>query len=323
MLVRARAAMATGQMDEAARLAGEAVAHAQQQHAGGTLGRALTVKGIVDERRGAYQMAVATLDAALEALRRSRSVETEEGVWASLSLGAAYWRMNRIDEAAHAYQQALALAMGMALPRMQGRALTGLGMAAWTRQQLDLAVDLFSQAYAVFQGVEDLAEMGRVLNNLGLVRREQGLHEEALTVLSTALHIRDRESDVRGRSATLDELAKVFLTLGRLDEAAGAAQRALTDAQAAGDRARAAVVRVTLARVLRAQGDRPASVELLRGAVATLMELGMTREAAAAAGDLGLMLNEAGQHEEAARFLAEALTLPVRQPQAEHDTDQP
>ncbi len=309
ILVRARVAMATGLMEDAARLGDEAVTLARLQHLDIALGRALAVKGIIDERRGQFQSATATLEHALEVMRWSKSVRSEEGVWAFLSLGAVGWRTSQIDGAQTAYRQALELATAVQLPKLRGRALTGLGMVAWTRQQLDLAVDFFSQAYAVFEEIEDLAEMGRVLSNLGLARRAQGLHDEALSVLNTALHIREREGDVRGRSATLDELAQVLLVLGRWDEAAEAARRAVADAKAAGDQAREAVVQVTLARVLRAQNHVPQATDLLRDAVDALIRLGMTKEAASASADLGLMLNEAGQQAEAADYLAKALTL--------------
>ncbi len=322
MLVRGRVAMATGHMEDAARLADEAVMLARRQHVESALGRALTVKGIVDERRGELQAAVATLEQALEFMRRSRCADSEEGVWALLSIGAARRQTSQIDGAQTAYQRALELATAVQLPKLRGRALTGLGVVAWTRQQLDLAVDLFSQAYAVFEEIEDLAEMGRVLNNLGLVRRAQGLYDEALSVLNTALHIREREGDVRGRSATLDELAQVLLVLNRWDEAAEAAHQAIEDAKAAGDQAREAIAQVTLGRVLRAQNSQPKAVDLLRDAVATLIRLGMTKEAASASAELGLMLNEAGRREEAADYLAKALTLPAtRTPTPLDDAD--
>jgi len=308
MLVRSRAAMAAGRMDEAAGLAVDAVALARHQHLDSALGRALTIQGIVQGRRGEYRAAIATLEQALEWLRRTRSAESEEGAWALLSLAWARWRTGQIGGSQAAYQQALEVATAVHLPRLRGRALTGLGIVAWRREQFDLAVEFFSQAYAVLQEVEDLAEMGRVLTNLGQVRRAQGLYDEALSVLTTALHIREREGDTRGRSATLDELAQVLFALGRTDDAAAAASRAVADARAAGDQAREAITQVTLARILRAQDQRPRAIELLRGAVDVLARLGMTEDAAAAAGDLGLMLNEAGRREEAADYLARALT---------------
>ncbi len=309
MLVRSRVAMAADRLGDAARLADEAVALARRQDLAGALGAALTVRGTIDGRRGEFSAAAATLEQALDVMRRGRSVDSEDGVRAFLSLAAARLQTDQIEAAQSAYQQALEIATAVGLPMLRGRALTGLGMVEWKQQQLDRAVDFFSQAHAVFRETEDLAETGRVLNNLGLVRRAQGLYDEALSVLTAALRIRERDGDLRGRSATLDELAHVFLELGRLDEAADAARQAIEDANTAGDQAREAVAQATLARVLRAQNDRVEAADLLRGAVATLTRLGMTQEAAAAAGDLGLLLNDAGEHTEAADYLARALTL--------------
>ncbi|MDR7543247.1 MAG: tetratricopeptide repeat protein [Armatimonadota bacterium] len=308
MLARSRAAVAAGRLDEAESLASDAVELARRHQLEGALGRALAIKGTVEGRRGLYPAAIATLERALDCLHRTRSLESEDGVRALLSLAWARWRTGQIGDAQAAYQRALEVATAVGLPKLRGRALVGLGIVAWRREQFDLAVEYFSQAYAVFQEIEDLAEMGRVLNNLGQVRRTQGLHDEALAVLTTALRIREREGDPRGRSATLDELAQVLLALGRVDEAAQAARRAVDDARTVGDQAREAIVQITLARILRAQDRRPDAVELLRGAAETLGRLGMTAEAAAAAAELGLMLNEAGQREEAADYLARALT---------------
>ncbi|MDR7519133.1 MAG: tetratricopeptide repeat protein [Armatimonadota bacterium] len=309
MLVRSRVAMATGHVHDAARMADEAVALARRLRLDGALCRALTLKGVVLGRRGEFQAAIETLDEALRLMRRTRSANSEEAVWALLSTGAAQRQTGQVEGAQASYQRALELATSLGLAKMRGRALTGLGMVAWSRQHLDLAVDVFSQAYRVFEELEDLAEMGRVLNNLGLVRRAQGLYDEALLVLNAALRLREREGDIRGRSSTLDELAQVLLALGRADEAAGAARQAVADAEAVGDQARRAVAQVTLARALRAQRHQAQAADLLREAVATLTRLNMTPEAASASAELGLLLKETGQREEAADYLARALTF--------------
>ncbi|MDR7419783.1 MAG: tetratricopeptide repeat protein [Armatimonadota bacterium] len=314
LLVRARAAMAVGDMAHAVTLAGDAVDLASRSGLDSDLARALTVKGIVDGRRGAFSAGTMALQQAIETMRRKRSLGSEEGIWASLSLGAIMWQVNETDSAEAAYRQALELATAEQMPRMQGRALTGLGLVAQSRQQLDVAVDFFSKAYDVFEQIEDLPEMGRVLNNLGLVRRLQGLYDEALSVLNAALRIRDREGNRRGRSATLDEIAQVYLALKRWDKAADAAGRAITDAQAAGDQAKEALAQVTLARALRAKGQARRAAEVLRTAVAALARLGMPRDAAVASKELGLILKDTGHHAEAAEYLAQALTLSADEP---------
>ena len=315
-LVRARVAMATGQLDEAARCADEAIARAEHQQLLGPLGTALTVRGGVHVRRGEYGPAAAVLERAIEVMRRAKTLESEDGVRALLSLGVARWRMGDLDASEAAHRQALAIATRLDLPRLRGRALNNLGLLAWNRGELDRAVELYSEAYAVLETTEDLFEIGRVLNNLGLVRRVQGFHDEALAVLTKALRIRERQGDLRGLAATRDELARVYLALGQLDQAAEAAERAAADARAVGDRGREAVAQVTLGRVRRAQQRPDEATQILRAALALLLDLQMVPEAAAAATELGLLLKETGQTAEAAEVLAQAVRLSSTAPAA-------
>jgi tetratricopeptide (TPR) repeat protein len=285
-LTRARAAMAANRLDEAARLAQDAAGRARRNQLESALGLALCVKGIVEERRGAFQRAVVTLEHAIDLMRRAKSIRTEEGVWALLSLGAARLRMNEVNRAQRAYRRAQYFAERLEMPTLHGRALTGLGLIEWAAGRLDQAVDLLSRAYEVFEQAEDLAEIGRVLTNLGRVRREQGLYAEALAVLQKALRIRERQADLRGCSATRDEIAAVLLTMGRPDEAASVAHQAIKDARTSGDQARRAVAQVTMARILRDQKQRRRAVTLLRDAVAGFDRLGMTKESASASEEL-------------------------------------
>jgi tetratricopeptide (TPR) repeat protein len=99
----------------------------------------------------------------------------------------------------------------------------------------------------------------------------------------------------------------VHLALGRHADASRAARRAVREAQAGRDQAREAACQVTLARVLRAQGRRRDAIEMLRGGISTLTRLGLSHRATTAAGELGLLLQEAGAGAEAAKYLSMAL----------------
>ncbi|MGH8634155.1 MAG: tetratricopeptide repeat protein [Burkholderiales bacterium] len=298
-LTRARVAMAANRVDEAARFAQEAAGRARRCQLGSALGMALCVKGIVEERRGLFRRAVVTLEHAIDLMRRTKSIRTEEGIWALLSLGAARLQMNEVKRAQRAYRRAQYLAERLEMPRLHGRALTGLGLIEWAAGRLDQAVDLLSRAYEVFEQAEDLAEMGRALTNLGCIRRGQSLYAEALSVLEKALRIRERQADLRGCSATRDEIAAVLLAMGRLGEAAAAARQAINDARAAGDQARAAVAKVTMARVLHNGKQRARAVRLLRDAVAGFDRLGMTKESASASDHLRSLVAEPGKNDDA------------------------
>ncbi len=307
MLLRARAAIATNALDEAATLAEQALDVARQHRFEIFHGMALALKGEVEVRRRTYKTALPLLEEATERLQRTKAARTEENVRALISLGTTRDLLGQKDRAYRAYKRALELSTRIGLHGLRGKALTGLGLVAWSRRQLDGAAALLTQARDAFAHTEDLSETSRVLTNLGLVRREQGRFDDALAALEQALRVRERLPDPRGRSATLDELAQVYLALNRRQEAARAGRRAIKEAQAGSDQAREAAAQVTLARVLRTQGRRGEAIELLRGAVATLKRLGLDHQAATAAGELGLMLRERGDDAEAARYLAIAL----------------
>lgn len=315
-LMRARAAIASNALDEAAQWADQALAVARQHRFAIFLGMALALKGEVEVRKRTYKTALPLLEEATEKLQRTKAARTEENVRALISLGTTRAQLGQIDRAHRAFKRAQELSTRLQLPGLRGKALTGLGLVAWTRGQLDGAVTLLTQAHEAFVQVEDLTEISRVLSNLGLVHRERGNLNEALVVLEQALRVRERIPDPRGRSATLDELAQVHLALNRHAEAARAARRAIKEAQAGRDQPREAAAQVTLGRVLRAQARRREAIELLRGAVATLKRLGLDDRAAAAAGELGLMLRDAGDDAEAARYLTIALQTRAPNPEA-------
>ncbi len=306
-LLRARAAVATNALDEAAKWADQALAVARQHRFEVFHGMALALKGEVEVRRRVYRTALPLLEEATEKLQRTKAARTEENVRALISLGTTRDLLGQHDRAHRAYRRALDLSTRLRLHALRGKALTGLGMVARARRQPDAAVTFMTHAHEAFAQVEDLPEMSRALNNLGLIRREQGRLDDALAALEQAMRVRERLTDPRGRSATLDELAQVYLALDRRAEAARAARRAIKEAQTGTDQVREAMAQVTLGRVLRAQGRRGEAIELLRGAVATLKRLGLNDRAATAAGELGLMLRETGEDADAARYLAIAL----------------
>ncbi|MDR7485624.1 MAG: helix-turn-helix transcriptional regulator [Armatimonadota bacterium] len=306
-LVRARAAMTGGRLDEAAGWAEEALTQARRHRQATLAGMALALKGDVVLKQRSFKTALPLLEEATATLQRTKSARTEENVRALISLGAARFQLGLTDRAGRAYKRALEVATRLRLQALRGKALMGLGLVARARRQADLAASLLRQAHEAFAQADHVAEAGQVLSALGLVLREQGRHQEALAALEQALQIRERLASPGDRSATLDEIALVHLALGRHADAARAARRAIREAQAAKDRAREAAAQVTLARVLRAQGRRREAVDLLRGAITALMRLGLDQQAKAAAADLGLLLRDAGAQHEAEKYLAMAL----------------
>lgn len=292
-MLRARIAIAANQLDDAARLAGDAVAMARRQKRPNRIGMALALKGEVEVRRRTYTIALPLLEEAASIMRRSKEARTEENLRALISLGTTRWHLGKIGGARRAYQRVLDLATRLELHLLRGKALTGLGLVEWARRRLDAAAARFADAHRAFSQVEDLAEVGRALNNLGLIRREQDRLDESLLVLQQALRVQERLKDVRECSAILDEIAQVRLAQNRYADAARAARRAIREAQDGVDRRREAAAQTTLARILRAQGRRTEAIALFRGALSTFKRLGLESRSAAVSTELDLALADA------------------------------
>ncbi len=316
-LLRARAAIARNQLEEATRWADEAVTKARRHRLEGRLGMALAIRGEVEVARHTYKAALPLLEEATSTMHRAKAGRTEENVRALISLGTTRAQLGEMNGARRAYLRALELATRLMIPLSRGKALMGLGLVEWTRRHFDAAVGCLNRAHEAFAQAEELNEMSRALTNLGLVRREQGRNDDALSALDRALRVKERLGDASGRSATLGEIGEVLLALGRRAEAARAARRAIKEAQAGKDRMREAAAQVTLGRVLRAQGRRREAITLLRGAVATFKRLGLDSRAATASHELARML--AGAKGEAPRHLKKASSTrtPPQQPSPE------
>lgn len=293
-LLRARAAIAAHQLEDAARVVDEAITMARRHRRPNRLGMVLALKGEVAVRRHAYREAVPLLEEATSMMQRAREARTEESVRALISLGTARWQLGKITGARRAYKRAEHLATRLRLHALRGKALMGLGLAEWTRRRLDSAVTYLTQAHEVLSRAEDIAEVSRVLSNLGLVRREQGRRDEALAALEQALQIRERLKDPSDLSATLDEVAQILLEMGRHADASRTARRAIAEAQTGRDHVREAAAQMTLGRVLKTQGRTREAVQLYRGALATFKRLGLKSRAATATDELRLLLTESG-----------------------------
>ena len=307
-LTRAHTTMLAGRLDDATRWAGAAAAIAARHRLGAADARALAFKGMIAVRRGSYAAGIPILERAVEKMRRAKIARSEECIWALLSLGAARFYLREANSARRAYQRALELSTRLRMERLRGRALEGLGLAEWRRQRLDPAVELLSKAYQTFEQVEDLIEMSRTLNNLGAIRREQSLPDEALKVLKRALRMKGKLGDTRGRSATLDEIARVQLDMHRLADAARSARRAVALGRAARDAARVASAQATLGRVLAAQQRRGPATTLLKTAAAAMQRLGLKEQASQTLAELDRLLKRNGAKTAAPRSSKKAVT---------------
>lgn len=152
------------------------------------------------------------------------------------------------------------------------------------------------------------AERARAHNGLAVVFGADGLFAEALDHLWQAVHLREEAGlDVDG--ALLNNLANVYVELGRHDEAVGLLDRAVERARASGDHGVAATALANLGRT-HVRAGRPAlAIPALDAALETFERLDRPGDVAATLAKLGAAHGAAGAAASAQRVFERALAL--------------
>jgi transcriptional regulator with AAA-type ATPase domain/tetratricopeptide (TPR) repeat protein len=272
--------------------------------------------------------------AALEIFRRLAASLTGERASANLGLPVPpaifarahlVWCLAELGEFAEALRvgdEAVRLAEAVAQPEALQWACYPLGLLALDRDDVVAALPLLERVLTICQTTELPVYLPRTMAALGHARVLRG-DAEALGTLEQAVAEAEGRRQVNVYPSALGRLVEAYLTLGHIDRALPAAERAVDLARKRGERG-------TEARVLRLQGivyQRVTAPRLdeaeaaLRGAVAISDELDMRPQLARARLALGALLRVRGRTDEArdaltaARAAAERLGL--SQPAAE------
>ncbi len=152
------------------------------------------------------------------------------------------------------------------------------------------------------------AEQARSHNDLAVVAGADGLFDTALDHLWKAVHLRE-EAGEEVDGATLNNLAQVYLELGRPDEAVGLLDRAIDRARAAGDEPNAALFRANLGRAHALAGRTASAIPVLDAALEAFERLDRHDDVALTLAKLGVAHGLAGAAERAERSFERALAL--------------
>ena len=146
-------------------------------------------------------------------------------------IGNWHFRMQNLNGAVHAYQQAVQCDPGEHL----AAAYANLGTVYWSRGNIEAAVQVLHQALRSYEldlvtegkSPEDSLPIANCYHQLGLCHALQGNAPKALHSLERALRIRQSHGQDVAVGRTLDAMGKVHLIQGDLDRALTCHQEAL------------------------------------------------------------------------------------------------
>lgn len=192
------------------------------------------------------------------------------------------------------------------------RALNARGVAARNLGQFEQAAHAYEEAIALAPATASLPTVARSWNNLGVIRAMQADYRAALTAFRKSLHLREAAGDSLGIAQSLTNIAGVHREQGQLDLAADYLSRALAQRELLGDRLGEATSAYTLGEVEHLRGRSAPADTLLARAHALAMSVDSLGLAAEVREAMGMVALDGGRLPAARQALEEAVAVARR-----------
>jgi len=249
---------------------------------------------------------------ALEYYQKCLEIDEELGDASYLSvhqynIGEALARLGRWEDAVESYYRAIALSERHAMLELRASALNALG-------ELFLVRDKVAKAIRMFQLVIEAAARGEVLldtlhestGNLGLAYRRQGDFASAEQTYERAISEAEQAGDRRVVAIVLWRMAELALDRGQFDRCRELADRAATVAREVGLRCEEAQALRVTALLHAARSEKDQARDCFKKALALLHDLEDSHDLACVRLHCGRFLLMLGEHDAAVTHLKAA-----------------
>lgn len=267
------------------------------------------------ELNGPYALAIDTGSDVLAA----HGLDTAQRGSAFFVHACALWRAGRVQEAATAFEEALALARATGNRRREGLIVGNLGLMYEEQGKGSNAREYLEMALLIAREVGNRRAEGATLVRLGVVEREEGRTERARANFARALSIFREIGDRRDEGVALGGLGNIDLEQGRMEEARHSYEQALAVLREEGYRRNESIILANLGSLHRNQGRQEDARRHFEAALGIARDLGDRRVEGSLLYNLGLVHHELGaiaearQHYEAALAIAREVHYPTAQ----------
>ncbi|ALG07057.1 AfsR/SARP family transcriptional regulator [Kibdelosporangium phytohabitans] len=189
--------------------------------------------------------------------------------------------------------------------------LNSLGAQVMNKGDRRAAVAYFTRGLAKFRELGDVSGQAMACGNVGLMYGELGEYEQAKEYATQALLLCEQLGYARGVALNLDNLGVTYTVTGDYTKAKECHQQASKMLLVLGDDPARGMNEYHLGWALRRLADFPAAARAFRTAIVIFREFGSQRWAAAALGDFGLVLLDAG-HPLLARDMLDTALVTMR-----------
>ncbi|WP_084470123.1 helix-turn-helix domain-containing protein [Jiangella gansuensis] len=253
------------------------------------------------DRAGDFDMAIQIGEEARRSAADLGLESTDEYIRLGCTVLGAYGGRGDMVRSKALAAELVAAADRIGAPQTRGAAYWNASLVAESRGELALALNLVDRALAMFGEGDDLRNLARLrVAHAWLLL--QGSEPDAQKSIEILDGVEDNIKRYGGKTdiATFHvRRADALLQLGRLDEARTAAEAALTELGREQPRVGTALAQLSLARILRAQGEVDESIRVAALAATMLESMGASRVAASAWRELADLYRDLGRADEA------------------------
>lgn len=222
------------------------------------------------------------------------------------NLGTTYWILNQPGDAIGYLREAVELSNDLNNPERLGDALFGLSVAYGAQGDARQAKLYALRAIATYEQAQNNRLAARAYTRLGRATAQSNQIDEALSFLSDAQAMTERQHDTRGQAEVQRSLAAVYVSQKRLPEAKAAAQKALDLAQSVNDDILLAESQLAMAQVQDAQSKAKEAEASFEQAIALLEKTGARQHLGDAYAAFSSFLEARGQSQRALEVLKQA-----------------
>lgn len=235
--------------------------------------------------------------------------DVDQIAWCETALSELYRKRGQYDLATSWLQRARSGFTTAGDRDGVAKTLICAGTLASQQGAYDRARDLYTQSLAIRRELDDQRSIANVLNNLGVVARRQGDLDGARTFQEESLALRRTLNDRWAIAMSLNNLGNVALDQGELAEARRRLEEAVTMQREIGDKWATGNALNNLGNVARRQGDVAVARAAYRESLAIYGDLREKWALSYLFEDIGWLLAQLGQAQEALQLVGAAATL--------------
>jgi tetratricopeptide (TPR) repeat protein len=225
------------------------------------------------------------------------------------NLGAVNWSLGNNDDAITYLRQAIELAADVNNPGRLGDTLWTLSVGYQAQGDTVRARLYALRSLASYERAANESLTARAYTRLGRATAQANQVADALGYLQTAQSLAESQGDTRGLAEARRGLAAVYVSQGRVDEAASAAEEAISLADSVGDVILRAEARLTMAALQQAQKRHKEAQQSYEAAISMLQDADAPQHLADALASFSGFLEQRGEGQRALDLLKQAWKL--------------